>query len=123
MLIVESDPVFRSFLEKYFISRRFNVTVAADGEEAMQILEKLHPVLVICEMVLPQYDAFHIHGWMSNTTELARTPFILMARDKEEITIKRAYGSGIRYFLKKPFMMAELEGLVRLLWEDADAAR
>lgn len=123
MLIVESDASLRDFLETYFRTRRFGVTVARDGEAALRSLESAPPVLVVCEMSVPQLDAFRLRERMRENPALARVPFILTGHAKDERSVRRATSVGIRHFLKKPFMMAELEGLVRLLWEDTDVAR
>lgn len=123
MVIVESDNSLRSFLESYFTTRRFGVIAAQDGSEAMSVIEASSPVLVLCEMSVPQLDAFRIREKMMENTSLARIPFIIISNVKDERSVKRAMGVGIRHFLKKPIMMAELEGLVRLLWEDVDVSR
>ena len=123
MVIVESDNSLRTFLESYFTTRRYGVISVRDGSEALNVIESANPVLVVCEMSVPQYDAFQIREKMMENASLAHIPFILISHVKDERSVIRAMGIGIRHFLKKPLMMAELEGLVRQLWEDSDVSR
>ena len=122
MVIVENDPLFLAFLSSFFSSRNFEVKTARDGSEALEIINSSRPALVLSEVNVPQYDAFQIRERMNGSTDLKNIPLIAMSAVKDEKSVRRALGAGIRHFLRKPLMMAELEGLVRLVWEDTDVS-
>lgn len=120
LLIVEPDHHFALFLQRHFRTLHYQVQVASTGTEALRLARSLLPKLIVSELNVPQYDGPDIRRLLVEEDGLTQLPFLLMSGIKSESDVKRAQNLGILHYLKKPVMLAELEGLVGALWEGAN---
>ena len=56
ILIVEDDKDFLDILQKKFIIEGFSVVIAENGEEAIDIVEREKPDLIISDILMPKMD-------------------------------------------------------------------
>ncbi len=54
ILIVEDDADIRNFLKKVLVANNYKVVEAADGAEALEVVEKFFPDLVLLDFGLPK---------------------------------------------------------------------
>lgn len=113
ILIVDDDitnvGVIRTFLE----NADYTVAEAADGAEALKKIAEEGYDLIISELMLPKIDGFMLKETLSQKTGTKDIPFILLSHLKDEQTIGRAYGIGVNHYLQKPYLLAELLGIVK----------
>ena len=64
ILVVEDEPNIAEVVSLYLERADFKVQVAADGDLALQILEKKIPDLIILDIMLPEVDGFAITRWL-----------------------------------------------------------
>jgi urea transport system substrate-binding protein len=109
ILIVDDDPDLREFLQLMLTSMGFEVTSAANGQEALDILEGRHPDLILLDMKMPVMD-----GWeFSRALEAhdARPPIVVLtAAPDPAARAAEAHADG---WLSKPFEYEDLEATVR----------
>lgn len=58
LLIVEDDPDIRKLLDTTLSFRGFRVATANNGREALEIIQKEQPTMVIADIMMPQLDGF-----------------------------------------------------------------
>lgn len=114
ILIVDSDIANTSILKAYMNNSGYNTIIAQDGEEAISIAESELPDLIVSEVMLPKLDGFVVCEKLSYSSSTKSIPFILMSNLKNEDSVKRAISLGISHYLKKPYMMVELLGIIDL---------
>jgi len=112
VLIADSDETNRNVLKAYLENRDYNVLTAADGEEAAELAYKELPELIISEVMLPKMDGFLLRENLLHNSYTKNIPFILISNLKNEDSLKRAFGLGITHYLKKPYMIVEILGIV-----------
>jgi DNA-binding response OmpR family regulator len=112
ILCVERDPHVRE-LEAYFLSEAgFEVTFAQDGIEALELARKLHPTIVITEILVPKLDGLALCRRLKTdraTQDIAVLVFSLLAAER------RAHDAGADAFLNKPLSAERLKEAVREL--------
>jgi CheY-like chemotaxis protein len=112
ILCVERDPHVRE-LEAFFLSEAgFDVTFARDGIEALELARKLHPTIVITEILVPKLDGLALCRRLKGdktTQDIAVLVFSLLAAER------RARDAGADAFLNKPLSAARLKEAVREL--------
>lgn len=91
----------------------FDIITCKDGFIASKIIEKDRPDLIISELMVPKDDGLVVRERMLQLSASQNTPFILISHLKDEKTVDRAMNLKVDYYLKKPFMMNELTGIVR----------
>ena len=54
VLVVDDEPMVREVLAQYLRHDGFGVVEAADGDDAVELLEKCEPDLVLLDLMLPK---------------------------------------------------------------------
>jgi len=110
ILVVEDDTALRETLA-YNLSRQgYSVQAVGDGLTALEIARKIHPDLVLLDLMLPGMDGFEVCRILRQ--EMNIPILILTARDDE---IDRVIGLeiGADDYITKPFSMRELMARVK----------
>ena len=92
----------------------FRVATASSGEEALDVLSKEHPDLVLLDILMPGMDGYEVCRRIREDPETAFLPVIMITASGGQKKI-RAIESGADDFVNKPFDQAELLARVRSL--------
>lgn len=115
ILIVDDDAVNADVVKTFLENADFLAVEARDGDEALQLVAKEGFDLIISELMIPKLDGFMLKESLTKKSGTKDIPFILLSHLKDEATVVRAYGLGIDYYLRKPFLLSELIGMVQNL--------
>jgi CheY-like chemotaxis protein len=124
ILLVEDDDALRASLVTVLRARSYEVTEAADGKQALELLAGDLPDLVVCDIHMP-----HIGGWqlcrrLKSEPRTRAIPVIMMTADLIG-TEDAEYGLslGADEYLAKPFLLdVLLYNVARLLEGPVDTA-
>lgn len=114
VLVVEDDPLMRTGLSFQLKREGYQVTIAEDGEAALQLLNNGTFDLVITDVMMPSISGIELLAYLE---ELPTKPKVLLltALHDENVVIK-AFDLGAADFMTKPFSPKELSvRLQRLL--------
>jgi len=114
VVIADTDPVNVDVLRTALQALHYEVVTCADGLEALRYIEHGSVSVVIAEAVLPKLDGFALREALASSAGLSELPFILMGFEKDADSVARAQGIGIDHFFKKPYLLSEVIGTVRL---------
>lgn len=110
VLVVEDDPKIRRFVSINLVKRNFEVQEAGDGYEAIDLMLKKMPDVVMVDLVLPNMNGIELCSWIRERSDL---PIIVIsAQDKEEMKV-RALDLGADDYVTKPFGIEELLARMR----------
>jgi len=110
ILVVEDEHNIASLVKLYLENEGFSVAWVADGAKALDEADRLHPALVLLDVMLPGLDGLEI---CRRLRARGRTPVIMLtARDSE---VDRIVGLeiGADDYLTKPFSPRELVARVK----------
>src|SRR5438309_5879876 len=80
VLVVDDEPAVRRALERALRLERYDVELAGDGEEALDMLAKSPPDAVILDIGMPRLDGLEVCRRMRQAGD--RTPILMLtARD------------------------------------------
>jgi DNA-binding response OmpR family regulator len=105
ILIVDDDPGIRKFVRANLEARDYEVLLAMDGEEGIQILEKELPDLILLDIMMPNIDGFEV---CRRVREWSKTPIIMLSARDGEMDKVRCLDCGADDYLTKPFSLNEL---------------
>ena len=113
ILVIDDDLVMRLVLKKTLQEQGYEVIVAKNGKEGIELAQKHHPALVICDWLMPEVDGLDVCAQIKQDPNLSSTFFILLtSRSAVEDKVK-ALDSGADDFLSKPIEKIELIASVR----------
>ena len=114
ILVVDDLAPNVRLLEAVLSPKGFRVATASSGQEALDVLGKQHPDLVLLDIVMPGMDGYEVCRRIREDPGTAFLPVIMITASGEEEKI-RAIESGADDFVNKPFDQAELLARVRSL--------
>jgi len=110
ILIVEDEPSLAEVTGLYLKRAGFQVQIAYDGKQAMNILEKQIPDFVIMDIMLPEMDGISLTRWLRDRSNV---PIIMVTARREEVDRISGLEMGADDYVVKPFSPQELVSRVR----------
>jgi len=122
-LIVDDDYVMRMLERETLAQFGFDVLEAADGEQALDMLDDPPPDLLLLDVEMPGIDGFEVCRRLRQRWDMARVPVIVVTGMDDLASINRAYESGANDFVAKPINWPILGHRARYVLRSAQAAR
>ncbi len=117
VLIVDDDRSTRSTL-RYTLQRDgFKVEEAADGAQALMMLKRFHPDVILMDAVMPVMDGFTACARMQEMPGGAATPVLMITALEDNSSVERAFAAGASDYIPKPIHYAVLSQRVRRIIE------
>lgn len=101
VLIVEDDSFLREIIAKKIQNAGFEVHEATSAENALELLQKLRPGLILLDLILPKMNGFELVGKMRTDEGLKGIPVILLSNYAEAEGMKQSADLGVRDYLVK----------------------
>ena len=110
ILVVDEEPSISEVVSIYLRRAGYQVTVARDGREALDALEKEPPDLVVLGLMLPEVDGLEITRRLRADGD---TPIIMLTARREEADRIAGLEMGADDYVVKPFSPQELVSRVK----------
>ena len=110
ILIVEDEPSIAEVVSLYLKRAGYRVSLARDGQAALELMERQMPDLLILDLMLPKVDGFEIARWVREQSD---TPMIILTARREEYDRIAGLEMGADDYVVKPFSPQELVSRVR----------
>ena len=121
ILVVEDDPEMRGYLAKE-LSELYNVLVAANGEDALKLVESQRIDLVVSDIMMPGIDGVALCNRIKSTTEYCHIPVILLTAAVGMETRIETLDAGADGYIEKPFAIELLQANIANLFKNREIA-
>jgi CheY-like chemotaxis protein len=78
-LVVDDSMLIRHTVCRFLEERGFSVESAANGQDALEVLERISPDLIITDMQMPKMDGAELIDALKNHPKTATIPVIILA--------------------------------------------
>jgi DNA-binding response OmpR family regulator len=102
ILFVDDDPIMREFATVHLASDMGRVSVAADGQEALDAIAADPPDIMLLDLEMPRMDGFETLAHLRADPSVAPIPVIVVTGREDISAIDRAFDAGATSFLVKP---------------------
>ena len=110
ILVVEDEPNVGEVVGLYLRRVGYDVVTVKDGRDALEILDKDFPQLIILDLMLPNVDGWEILNWVRARSNV---PIIVLTARREERDRIAGLEMGADDYITKPFSPQELVSRVR----------
>ncbi len=113
VLVVEDEPAQREVLSYNLESEGYRVIKAADGNEALLLIEEEQPDLILLDWMLPGTSGIEICRQIKSRPAFRMTPVIMLSARSEEVDKVRGLDTGADDYISKPYSIVELLARVK----------
>lgn len=113
VLVVEDEDALAALLQYNLDKEGYRVSLAADGEEALMLVDERPPDLVVLDWMLPKVSGVEVCRRLRARPETRNLPIIMLTARGEESDRIRGLDTGADDYVVKPFSMSELAARIR----------
>src|SRR5215472_324719 len=113
ILVVDDEAAMRELLTEILSQSGYRVVTARDGGEALGLIEKARPQLVLSDIKMPVMDGYQLCTQVRERPEWVQLPFVFLSSFNDEADVRRAKVLGVDDYLLKPFREEDLLLAVR----------
>jgi two-component system phosphate regulon response regulator PhoB len=113
VVIADDDPDIRRLVQITVSNAGCDVTVASDGEEALEMIRESLPDLVILDVLMPRMDGWEVAKELKSDPQTKGVPIMFLTSRGQEHDVLEGFNSGAADYMVKPFSPRELQVRVR----------
>lgn len=113
ILIVDHDATVREFLQIRLAMQGYEILEAVDGLEALEMIPKWEPDLVLTELNLYGIDGLPFIHHIQRLDVKEPPKIVVLTEKRVEQTISQCFQSGVDDYVTKPFSPVELDARIR----------
>lgn len=110
ILVVDDEKPISDIMKFNLTKEGYEVHVAADGEEALQKVEEVHPDLILLDLMLPKMDGLEVARQVRKNYDM---PIIMVTAKDSELDKVLGLELGADDYVTKPFSNRELVARVK----------
>lgn len=116
ILIVDDEPNIVMSLEYAFKKKEFEVFVARDGTEALEIAEKQLPDVILLDIMMPQMDGYETLRLLRSNIQLRHTKIVFLSAKNKLGDMQKGIQLGADSYMTKPFSVKKvIQGVENLI--------
>lgn len=108
ILIVDDEPNIVMSLEYTFKKNNFEVYIARDGQEALDIVKTNFPDVIILDVMMPMVDGYATLEHIRKDANLEHTKVIFLSAKNKASDIEKGMALGADAYLTKPFSIKKV---------------
>lgn len=115
VLISDDEPNIVISLEFLMKREGHEVSIARDGQQALELIRSLQPDLVLLDVMMPSKSGLEVLQAVRAEEEIAATKILLLTAKGRETDVAKGMALGADAYMTKPFSTRELAARVRQL--------
>ncbi|MFD2907802.1 response regulator transcription factor [Flavobacterium ardleyense] len=108
ILIVDDEPNIVMSLEYTFKKNNYEVFIARDGQEALDILKTNFPDVIILDIMMPTVDGFATLEHIRKDDNLKHTKVLFLSAKNKASDIEKGLALGADAYMTKPFSIKKV---------------
>ena len=118
ILIVDDEPSIVVPVQFLMQQQGYSVLVAGDGHDALDMIYKYQPDLVLLDIMLPGIDGYEVCEIVRLNPKLRDVKIIFLTAKGREVEIAKGLALGADDYITKPFSNAELVTKVKMVLDN-----
>jgi len=103
VLIVDDNEINRDMLARRLHRRDFNLSMAANGREALSMIQDNLYDLILLDIMMPEIDGYAVLTYLKKDSRLREIPVIMISAIEEMDSVMKCMEIGADDYLTKPF--------------------
>jgi DNA-binding response OmpR family regulator len=112
VLLAEDEPKIVESLKFLLVRAGFEISVASDGRQALDMALEQQPTVLVLDLMLPELDGYEVLRRLRADPKGAKLPVLMLTAKGQRIDRETALECGADLFMTKPFANAEITAAV-----------
>ncbi|MEA5510657.1 response regulator transcription factor [Crocosphaera sp. UHCC 0190] len=108
LLLVDDDPNLILLVKDYLEFQGYEVTTAENGQEALDLLSKQVPDMIICDVMMPEMDGYALIEKIRQDARTSWVPVMFLSAKGQSQDRVKGLNTGADVYMVKPFEPEEL---------------
>ena len=108
IVIVDDEPNIVMTLEYAFKKQDFQVFIARDGSEAIEILKTQIPQVILLDIMMPKVDGYQTLELIKKNEQLKETKVVFLTAKSKASDVEKGMSLGADKYLTKPFSIRKV---------------
>ncbi|MDJ0659106.1 MAG: response regulator transcription factor [Crocosphaera sp.] len=108
LLLVDDDPNLVLLVKDYLEFQGYEVTTAENGKEALDVLTKAIPDMIICDVMMPEMDGYALIDKVRQDARTSWVPVMFLSAKGQSQDRVKGLNTGADVYMVKPFEPEEL---------------
>lgn len=108
LLLIDDDPNLILLVKDYLEFRGYEVLTAENGREALDILERETPDMIICDVMMPEMDGYSLVEHVRKDARMSWIPVLFLSAKGQIQDRVKGLSTGADVYMVKPFEPEEL---------------
>lgn len=113
ILVVEDEQIYRSLLEQTLQENGYQTVGASNGEEALQLLERIRADLILSDVRMPKMDGYTFYQRVRESPLLQTIPFLFLTALADKHHMVKGLELGVDDYITKPIDVDSLLAVIR----------
>lgn len=120
ILVVDDDKNTRMYFEAVLKNNGYTVTVACNGEEALDVMDREHIDLVVLDIMMPKMDGYELTGTLRECDN--NLPILMVSAKQLPVDKNKGFAVGTDDYMTKPVNQDEFLYRIKALLRRAKIA-
>lgn len=113
ILAVDDEPNILLSLEYILEQEGYDIHVARDGDEALELAQEIHPDLILLDVAMPRRDGYEVCRLLRERPDLAAIKVVMLTAKGQPLEKKKGLEVGADVYVTKPFSVEDLLDKIR----------
>lgn len=115
ILVADDEESLRYLIiETLKIEDEYELYEAVDGEQALELVDRIKPDLVLLDVMMPKLTGYELAGILKDREN--RPKIIVLTAKAQKADIEKGMELGVDYYLTKPFRPMQLLEIVEKIY-------
>lgn len=114
VLIIEDDPLMSRMYQKIFTFEKYEVVMAGDGQQGLDLARTEQPTLILLDVMMPKMNGFEVLEKLKADPVTKATPVVMLTNLAGEQDAETALAKGaVKYIVKSEYEPKQVADMVK----------
>lgn len=114
VLIIEDDPLMSRMYQKIFTFEKYDVVMAGDGQQGLDLARSEKPTLILLDVMMPKMNGFQVLEKLKSDPETKTIPVVMLTNLAGEQDAETALAKGaVKYIVKSEYEPKQVADMVK----------
>ena len=123
ILIADDEPNIVAAIEYLLLQSGYEVHIARNGEEALEMVQSVGPDLVLLDVMMPKKSGYEVCSRIRERAEWQHIKIVMLSAKGREAEVNKGLTLGANLYITKPFSTRELIAKIKVLLDQISPSK